>query len=95
MSSEKITGCNASGFQTSDNPYTNEKFFKTCENYDVPHDLMKYRDEKYSGTHQHGSWSNYTNQDSITHWIIEKSQGFTDVRLLRISESVRRLSNVS
>ena len=25
----------------------------------------------------------------MTHWIIEKSQGFTDVRLLRISESVR------
>ena len=25
----------------------------------------------------------------MTRWIIEKSQGFTDVRLLRISESVR------
>ena len=25
----------------------------------------------------------------MTHWIIEKSQGFTDVGLLRISESVR------
>ena len=24
-----------------------------------------------------------------THWIIEKSQGFTDLGLLRISESVR------
>ena len=27
--------------------------------------------------------------DSMTHWIIEKSQGFTDVGLYRISESVR------
>ena len=27
--------------------------------------------------------------DSMTHWIIEKSQGFTDVGLLRKSESVR------
>ena len=25
----------------------------------------------------------------MTHWIIEKSQGFTDVGVLRISESVR------
>ena len=25
----------------------------------------------------------------MTHWIIEKSQGFTDVGLLRISESIR------
>ena len=25
----------------------------------------------------------------MTHWIIEKSQGFTNVGLLRISESVR------
>ena len=25
----------------------------------------------------------------MTHWIIEKSQGFTDVRLYRISESAR------
>ena len=27
--------------------------------------------------------------DSMTQWIIEKSEGFTDVELLRISESVR------
>ena len=40
---------------------------------------------------QHGiGWPNdYIGPDSMTHWIIEKSLGFTDVGLLRISESVR------
>ena len=42
------------GFKASDNPYTNEEFFKICEDYDVPHDPMKYRDEKFFGTYQHG-----------------------------------------
>ena len=50
---------------------------------------MRYRDEKFFGTHQHGGWSDYINQDSMTRWIIEKCQGFTDVGLCRISESVR------
>ena len=31
----------------------------------------------------------YIGLDSMTHWIIAKSQGFTDTGLLRISESVR------
>ena len=36
------------------------------------------------------SWpDNYIGQDSETHWIIEKSRGFTNVGLLRTSESVR------
>ena len=35
-------------------------------------------------------WPNdYLGPDSMTRWIIEKSQGFTDVGLLRILESVR------
>ena len=34
-------------------------------------------------------WLDYRGLDAMTHWIIEKSQGFTNVRLLRISESVR------
>ena len=41
--------------------------------------------------YQHGvSWpDDYIGPDSMTRWIIEKSVGFTDVGLLRISESVR------
>ena len=33
--------------------------------------------------------SDYIGPDSMTLWIIEKSQGFTNVGLLRISESIR------
>ena len=52
---------------------------------------MKYRDEKFYWTYQCGvNWPNdYLGPDSMTRWIIEKSQGFTDVGLLRISEIVR------
>ena len=52
---------------------------------------MRYRDEKFYWTYQRGiSWSDdYIGSDSMTQWIIEKSVGFTDVGLLRISESVR------
>ena len=52
---------------------------------------MKYLDEKFYWTYQHGvSWpTDYFGPDSMTRWIIEKSDGFTDVGLYRISESVR------
>ena len=52
---------------------------------------MRYRDEKFYWTYQRGvSWpDDYIGLDSMTQWIIEKSVGFTDVGLLRISESVR------
>ena len=67
------------------------EFFKNCDDYRVPNDPMRYRDEKFYWTYQHGvHWPNdYIGPDSITQWIIEKSDGFTDVGLLRISESVR------
>ena len=52
---------------------------------------MRYRDEKFYWTYQHGiGWpDDYIGPDSMTQWIIEKLVGFTDVGLLRISESVR------
>ena len=52
---------------------------------------MRYRDEKFYWTYQRGvGWpDDYIGPDSMTQWIIEKSAGFTDVGLLRISESVR------
>ena len=78
-------------FNAADNPYTKEEFFKICEDYGVPHDPMTYRDEKFYWTYQCGvGWpENYIGPDLMTHWIIEKSEGFTDVGLLWISESVR------
>ena len=52
---------------------------------------MKYRDEKFYWTYQHGvHWpDDYVGLDSMTQWIIEGSVGFTDVGLYKISESVR------
>ena len=40
---------------------------------------MKYQDEKFYRTYQHGvRWpNNYIGLDPMTHWIIEKSDGFT------------------
>ena len=51
---------------------------------------MRYRDEKFYWTYQHSvGWpDDYVGPDSMTQWIIEKSVGFTDIGLLRISESV-------
>ena len=58
------------------------------------YDRIKYRDEKFYWTDQCGMvWPNdYIGPDSMTCWIIEKSQGFTNVGLLRMSESVRLMS---
>ena len=52
---------------------------------------MKFRDEKFYWTYQRGvHWpDDYIGPDSMTRWIIEKSVGFTDEDLSRISESVR------
>ena len=79
------------GFNTSDNPYTSSEFLKICEDYGVPNNPMKYQDKKCYWTYQRGvRWPNdYIGPDSMARWIIEKSDGFTDVGLYRISESVR------
>ena len=75
-------------FNAADNPYTESEFFKICEDYGVPNDPMKYRNEKFYQRGLH--WlDDYIGPDSMTRWIIEKSVGFTDVGLLKISESVR------
>ena len=52
---------------------------------------MRYRDEKFYWTYPRGvHWpDDYIGLDSMIRWIIEKSVGFTDIGLLRISESVR------
>ena len=52
---------------------------------------MRYRDKKFYWTYQRGvHWpDDYIGPDSMTQWIIETSVGFTDIGLLRISESVR------
>ena len=79
------------GFNAADNPYTESEFLKICENYGVPNDPMRYRDEKFYWSYQRGiHWpDDYLGPDSMTGWIIETSVGFTDVGLFKISESVR------
>ena len=69
------------GFNAADNPYTSSEFLKICEDYRVLNDPRKYRDEKFYWTYQHGvRWpDDYIGSDSMTLWIIEKSDGFTDV----------------
>ena len=57
------------GFNAADNPYTESKFFKICEDYGVP---MKYQDEKFYWTSQRGvHWpDDYIGPDSMTWWIL-------------------------
>ena len=79
------------GLNATDNPYTESEFLKICEDYGVPNDPSRYRDEKCHWTYQCSiCWpDDYIGPDSMTGWVIEKSVGFTDIGLLRISESVR------
>ena len=61
-------------FNAADNPYTSSEFLKICEDYRVPNDPMKYWDEKFYWSYQHGiHWpDDYIGPDSMTGWIIEK-----------------------
>ena len=90
---EKITDSFAheTSFNVADNPYTESEFLTICEDYGVPNDPMKYRDEKFYWNYQRGvHWPNdHLGPDSMTCQIIEASVGFTDVGLLRILESIR------
>ena len=54
------------GFNVADNPYTESEFFKICEDYRVPNEPMRYRDEKFYWTYQRGaSWpDDYIGPDS-------------------------------
>ena len=42
------------GLKDSDNPNTNEQFFKICEGYNVSHDPMRYSNEKFYWIYQRG-----------------------------------------
>ena len=82
-------------FNAIDNPYTESEFLKICEDYGIPNDPMRYRDEKFYWSYQRGvHWpDDYLGPDSMTRWIIETSVSFTDVGLLKISESAAFLNN--
>ena len=61
------------GFNAADNPYTESEFLKICEDYRVPNDPMRYRDEKFYWTYQREvSWpDDYIGPDSMTQWIMK------------------------
>ena len=56
------------GFNAADNPYTESEFLKICEDYRVPNDPMRYRDEKFYWSYQCGiGWpDDYLGPDSMT-----------------------------
>ena len=39
-------------FNATNNPYSSEGFFKLCEDYEVPNNLMRHRDENFYWTCQ-------------------------------------------
>lgn len=82
-------------FNQYDNPYSNEEFLKICGEYDVDSNPMKYRGQYFFSSYQKRRKNyptpglSYFTDDSMTRWIVEKSNGFTKTGLVNISSSVR------
>ena len=76
-------------FNPGDNPYTEKEFYNLCHEYNIPNDPMRYRFEKFFGSYQTGGLDDYLNPDSMMRWTIQTGNGFTDIGLVRISESIR------
>ena len=55
-----------SRFNAADNLYSSGGFFKLCQDYGLPHNPLRYQNEKFFGTHQHEGWSDYIDPDSMT-----------------------------
>ena len=82
-------------FNQYNNLYNHEKFKKICKEYGVSKDLKKWRNQKYFSTWKSRAWEtgkpgmSYVNENSFSGWIIEKSDGLTNLGLKKISESVK------
>ena len=82
-------------FNQYNNLYNHEKFIGICSEYGVGNDLTKWRNQKYFSTWQSRAWEtgkpgmSYINENSLSRWIIEKSDGLTMLGLQKLSESVR------
>ena len=82
-------------FNQYNNPYNHEKFTSICSEYGVSNDLIKWRNQKYFSTWQSRAWEtgksgvSYTNENSFSRWIVEKSTGLTMLGLQKLSETVR------
>ena len=70
-------------------------FIKVCGEYGVSNDLTKWRNQKYFSTWQSRAWEtgkpgmSYTNENSYSRSIIQKSDGLTMLGLKKLSETVR------
>ena len=82
-------------FNQYNNLYNHEKFMGICSEYGVSNYLTKWRNQKYFSTWQSRAWEtgkpgmSYTNENSFSRWIIEKSEGLTMLGLQKLSETVR------
>lgn len=82
-------------FNQYDNPYSKEELLKVCADYGVDSNPMKYRGQYFFSSYQRKRkvsptpGLSYFTDDSMTRWIIEKSNGFTKTGLVKISDSVR------
>ena len=77
-------------FNLVDNPHTKKEFYNLCNEYGVPNDPMRYRFKKFFATYQTGSiYDDILNPNSMFRWTIQTSNGFTDIGLVKISESIR------
>ena len=82
-------------FNQYNNPYNHEKFIGICSEYGVSNDLIKWRNQKYFSTWQSRAWEtgkpgmSYINENSVSRWIIEKTEGLTTLGLQKLSETVR------
>ena len=77
-------------FNLADNPYTEKEFYNLCNEYGVPNDPMRYRFKKFFATYQDGSiYDDTLNPNSMFRWTIHTSNGFTNIGLVKISESIR------
>ena len=82
-------------FNQYSNPYTHEKFIKICGEYGVSNDLINWRNQKYFSMWQSRAWEtgkpgmSYINENSLSRWIIEKSDDLTTLGLQKLSETVR------
>ena len=83
------------GFSQFDNPYSKEVFLEICSEYVVDSDPVKYHGQYFASSFQRKRKNyptpglSYFTDDSMTRWIIEKSDGLTKTGLVMISESVR------
>ena len=81
-------------FNQYSNPYTHEKFIGICSEYGVSNDLTKWRNQKYFSTWQSRAWEmgksgmSYINENLLSRWIIEKSDGLTMLGIQKLSGSV-------